>query len=136
MSKYDLLLKNGMVIDPSQHIHAVMDVAFIGGTVGAIENDLSETTSHQTVDCSGAFVAPGMVDLHVHAYWGVSHFGLKNPDAYCVARGATTVIDTGSAGADTFPGFKKYVIDKMDTRIYAFLNVSSLGIISFNIPEF
>ena len=59
---------------------------------------------------------PGLIDLHVHVFYGVSHFGIE-PDPTCLARGATTVVDAGSAGADTFPGFRKYVIDVSDTRI-------------------
>lgn len=135
MTTYDLLLKNGMIIDPARRIHSVMDVAFSGGKVVVMDTGLSETAAHRTIDCSGAFVAPGMIDLHVHAYWGVSNYGLENPDTYCITRGATTILDPGSAGADTFQGFKKYVIDKMDTRIYVLINVSSLGMISFDIPE-
>ena len=53
----------------------------------------------------------------------------------CLARGATTVVDAGSAGADTFPGFRKYVIDVSDTRILAQLNISSQGMLTQEIGE-
>ena len=74
-------------------------------------------------------VAPGLIDLHVHVYWGVSHFGVE-PDPTCIARGVTTVVDAGSAGADTFPGFRKFIIDVSDTRILAQLNISSQGMLT------
>ena len=86
------------------------------------------------MDAEGCFVTPGLIDLHVHVFYGVSHFGIE-PDPTCLARGATTVVDAGSAGADTFPGFRKYVIDVSDTRILAQLNISSQGMLTQEIGE-
>jgi dihydroorotase len=76
-----------------------------------------------------------MIDLHVHVFYGVSHLGIE-PDSTCLSRGATTVVDAGSAGADTFPGFRKYVIDVSATRILAQLNISSQGMLTREIGEF
>jgi dihydroorotase len=70
----------------------------------------------------------------VHVFEGVSHYGI-NVDHGCLARGATTVVDAGSAGADTFPGFRKYVIEASETRILAHLNISTMGMISRQIGE-
>ena len=111
MTIYDLLLKNATLIDPAQGIDGVMDVAFANGRVAALEKALPAGRAARTMDCGGYYLVPGLIDLHAHAYWGVSHYGLENPDACCVARGATTILDTGSAGADTFPGFRRYVIE-------------------------
>jgi dihydroorotase len=47
----------------------------------------------------------------------------------------TTVVDAGSAGADTFPGFRKYVIEVSATRILAQLNISSQGMLSRDVGE-
>ena len=80
------------------------------------QSPLSE--AKETVDCSGLLVAPGMIDLHVHVYWGVSHYGIW-PDDHCVAKGVTTAVDAGSAGADTFPGFRKFIIEASATRLFA-----------------
>lgn len=113
--KYDLLLKGGTLVDPARNLHAPCDVAFASGRVAAVQRDLSRGDAAEVVDCGGRLVAPGMIDLHVHVYWGVSHFGIP-PDPYCVARGVTTAVDAGSAGADTFPGFRKYVIEASATR--------------------
>src|SRR5206468_670327 len=52
-----------------------------------------------------------------------------------IARGVTTAVDAGSAGADTFPGFRKYVIDVSATRLLAYLNISSQGMITNGIGE-
>jgi dihydroorotase len=87
-----------------------------------------------TVDASGHLIVPGMIDLHVHVFEGISWLGVS-PDPACLARGVTTVVDAGTAGADTFPGFRKYVIEVSATRIFAQLNISSQGMLSPAIGE-
>lgn len=129
-----MLIKGGTVIDPAQELHAVRDVAIAGGRIAALGEEIYEETAQTVVDASGYLVTPGLIDLHVHVWWGVSHYGVE-PDPTCLARGVTTVYDTGSAGADTFPGFKKYVIDASATRIKAFLHVSSQGLLAPDIGE-
>ena len=133
--KYDLLIKGGTLIDPARNIHAQMDVAFSAGLVAAVGDDLPKQEARTVLDASGRIVAPGMIDLHVHVFPGVSHYGIE-PDPTCLARGATTVVDAGSAGADTFPGFRKYVIEVSATRILAELNISSQGMLTQEIGEF
>ena len=132
--KYDLLLKGGTLIDPAQGIHARRDVAFAEGKVAAVGENLPSAEARQTLDATGRLVTPGMIDLHVHVFWGVSNLGIE-PDPTCLAKGATTVVDAGSAGADTFPGFRKYVIEVSATRILAQLNISSQGMLTPNIGE-
>jgi len=131
---YELVIKNGTVVDPAQGIHARKDVAFANGRVSAISDEIPTSEAREVLDAAGCFVTPGLIDLHVHVFYGVSHFGIE-PDPTCLARGATTVVDAGSAGADTFPGFRKYVIDVSDTRILAQLNISSQGMLTQEIGE-
>ena len=132
--KYDLVIKNGTLIDPAQGIHEQKDIAFSDGLVSKVGDDVSSTEARDIVDADGCYVTPGLIDLHVHVFHGVSHFGIE-PDPTCLARGATTVVDAGSAGADTFPGFRKYVINVSDTRILAQLNISSQGMLTQEIGE-
>ena len=132
---YDLLIKGGTLIDPAQNIHANRDVAFSNGVVAEVGDDLPKTDALEVLDASGCLVTPGMIDLHVHVFYGVSHFGIE-PDPTCLAKGATTVVDAGSAGADIFPGFRKYVIDVSETRILAQINISSQGMLTQEIGEF
>ena len=132
---YDLLVKGGTLVDPALKLHAKKDVAFTDGVVSAVDDDLSKTEAREVLDASGRIVTPGMIDLHVHVFYGVSHFGIE-PDPTCLAKGATTVVDAGSAGADTFPGFRKYVIEVSGTRILAQLNISSQGMLTVEIGEF
>ncbi len=131
---YDLIIKNGTLIDPAQGIHALKDIAFSDGCVSTVSDDIPTSEARDLINADGCYVTPGLIDLHVHVFHGVSHFGIE-PDPTCLARGATTVVDAGSAGADTFPGFRKYVIDVSDTRILAQLNISSQGMLTREIGE-
>ena len=131
---YDLLIKGGTLVDPAQRLHAPRDVAFAGGVVVEVGEDLPKQEARTVLDASACIVTPGLIDLHVHVFFGVSFLGIE-PDPTCLARGATTVVDAGSAGADNFPGFRKYVIDVSATRILAQLNISSQGMLSREIGE-
>lgn len=132
--RYELVLAGGTLLDPAQGTYAVTNVAFAGGEVAALDPRIRPAEAVETVDCAGLIVAPGMIDLHVHVFYGVSHYGIE-PDPHCVAKGVTTAVDAGSAGADTFPGFRKYVIDVAATRLYACLNISSQGMLSAAVGE-
>lgn len=134
MAKYDLIIKGGTVVDPSQDIHERRDVAFSNGKVAALEPEISDNLSGDVVDATDAIVTPGLVDLHVHVYWGVGHYGIE-PDPTQVANGVTTAVDAGSAGAWTFPAFRRYVMERSATRLFALLNISSMGMISPKIGE-
>ncbi len=132
--KYDLLIKGGTVVDPSQGLNAVRDVGMAGGKVAAVEASLLESDAQEMVDASGLIVVPGLMDLHVHNYWGVSHYGIE-PDPTNISKGVTTALDAGSAGAKTFAAFRRYVLERCDTRLLALLNISATGMISPKIGE-
>ena len=127
---YDLILRNGHVIDPSQGLDGVTDVAFAGGKVAAVGDRIAPGGA-ETRDVSGKFVAPGFIDLHTHVYWGGTSLGV---DADDLARtsGVTTFVDAGSAGAGNFPGFLKHVIEPSASRIFAYLHISFAGIFGFS----
>ena len=129
----DLLLRGGMLVDPHQGIGDIRDIGVRDGRIAVVAEAVSEEAT-TTLDVGGKVVTPGLIDLHVHVWWGVAHLGIE-ADPHCVRRGATTVYDAGSAGADTFPGFKKYVIDVSATRIKAFLHIASQGQLNNEIGE-
>ena len=126
---FDLILKGGRVIDPSQNIDRVTDVAFSGGKVAKVGNDL--TGAAETRDVKGYIVSPGLIDLHTHVYWGGTSLGIDAED-FCRTSGVTTAIDTGSAGPGNFMGFRKHVIERSEVRILAYLHVSFAGIFAFS----
>lgn len=126
---YDLIIRNGTLVDPAQGINTQKDIALTGGRVAAVIDPGSGVAAKHTLDVRGLYVLPGLIDLHVHVFSGVSHYGI-DVDPTCLARGVTTVLDAGSSGALTFPGFRKFIIDVSQTRLYALLNISSMGMVS------
>lgn len=122
----DLILKGGRVIDPASGRDELADIAFGDGRVTEIGSDLPPRGA-ETVDLRGLLVVPGLIDLHTHVYWGGTSLGI---DAAEVARrsGTTTFVDAGSAGAGTFHGFRRHVIEPSPLRIIPYLNVSFPGI--------
>ena len=131
---YDLVIKNGTVIDPSQKTCEKKDIAVAGGKIAAVENYISDGNSHDVIEAEGLLVTPGLVDLHVHVWWGVAHLAIE-ADPACVYRGVTTAIDAGSSGSNTIAGFHRYVIDQAHTRVLAFLHISGMGQLDNNIGE-
>ncbi len=126
---YDLIIRNGTLVDPAQGINTQKDIALTGGRVSAVIDPGSGVAAKHTLDVRGLYVLPGLIDLHVHVFSGVSHYGI-DVDPTCLARGVTTVLDAGSSGALTFPGFRKFIIDVSQTRLYALLNISAMGMVS------
>ena len=126
---HDLILKNGRVIDPASELDRIADVAFADGKVAAIGDNLSGAL--ETRDVAGLIVAPGLIDLHTHVYWGGTSLGI-DADEFCRRNGVTTSVDTGSAGPGNFAGFRKHVIERSQSRILAFLHISFAGIYGFS----
>ena len=130
---YDLLLKGGQVIDPRNGINAEMDVAITGNKIARVAENIAPTEAKQTVDVSGLYVTPGLVDMHVHVYTGTgnkdSYTGDRSvyPDGFTFRSGVTTVVDAGSSGWTNFPDFKDKVIDISKTRVLALLNIVGKG---------
>ena len=127
----ELALRGGRVIDPAIGRDEIATVAISGERIESVG---PEVAAERTIDASGLLVVPGLVDLHTHIYRGVSHYGI-DADRHCLARGVTTAVDAGSAGAQTFPGLREYVIDRARTRILAFLHVAVEGMISALVGE-
>ena len=127
---FDLVLQKGRVIDPSQGIDRITDVAFADGKVAAIGDGL-DAAGADIRDISGRIVTPGLIDLHTHVYWGGTSLGV-DAEAYARQSAVTTSVDTGSAGPGNFPGFRKHVIEPSEVRILAYLHVSFAGIYAFS----
>jgi dihydroorotase len=131
MMPFDLVLRGGRVVDPSQKLDAVTDVAFSGGKVAMVGNALKIDAGTEVRDVSGYIVTPGLIDLHTHVYWGGTSLGI-DAEEFCRTSGVTTAIDTGSAGPGNFAGFRKHVIEPSQVRILAYLHVSHAGIYGFS----
>ncbi|MDQ6664250.1 MAG: amidohydrolase/deacetylase family metallohydrolase [Acidobacteriota bacterium] len=130
--RYDLLLKGGHVIDPKNNIDGIRDVAIAGTRIAAVAENIPADQARKVVDARSLYVAPGLVDIHIHAfaatmdreYTGESSI---RPDGFTFRSGVTTAVDAGSSGWRNFESFKKQVIDRMHTRIFAMLNIVGHG---------
>jgi len=126
MTAYDLVITGGTAIETATGLHDRRDVAIADGRIVALEPAIATSGARAWIDAAGAFVVPGLVDLHVHVYPGVADLSVE-PDPTCLGRGSTTVVDAGSSGANTFPGFRRWVIEPAKGRILAYLNISATG---------
>ena len=131
--QFDLLLKNGHVIDPTNSINALMDVAIVGGKIAKVEANISPEQAKKVLDVRGLYVCPGLIDVHTHVFVGSNPDTFADgilslsPDDFTFKSGVTTVVDAGTSGWRNFPLFKSQVIDKSKTRILAFLSIAGTG---------
>jgi dihydroorotase len=139
----DLAVTGGRLLDPGQGIDAIATIGISGATVTDLSVDqgtdpapcaVARGGGGVTLDATGLLVTPGLIDLHTHLYEGVSHYGI-DPDTHCLSRGVTTAVDAGSSGAQTFPGLRRYVIERSRTQILAFLHIAVQGMITNMVGE-
>ena len=133
LAQPDLVLRGGRVIDPKNSIDRVADVAITNGRIAAIGTNL---TGKRTLDVSGLVVTPGLVDIHVHLF---ATTGVKDawagdnsvyPDGFSFRTGVTAMADAGSSGWRNFETFRHTVIDRARTRVFAFINIAGLGMMT------
>jgi dihydroorotase len=137
--RYDLLFKGGHVIDPANHLDAVMDVAVSKDKIAAVEKDIPASQAGKVVNASGLYVTPGLIDIHFHIGHGGAPLNWFTPEArahigplgipadLALQSGVTTLVDAGTAGAETFLQEKEEVIDHAKVRVLAFLNIVANG---------
>ena len=130
----DILIRGGEVVDPSQDLRAIRDVAVSGGRILAIEESISPDEATHTVDARGLLVVPGLIDLHVHVYTHHMELGIE-ADPLCPAGGVTTMLDAGSAGSRNFRGFRRDVIERVETEVLGLVNLASPGLITSDLGE-
>ena len=126
---FDLLLVGGTVLNPATQTNQKLDVGITGTKVTAIQAQLPRSGAKRVIDVSGCYVTPGLIDFHVHSYWGVNPYGC-NLDALCLATGVTTTMDAGSAGPINLLGFKKLVYEQSKTRMLGFVALAQHGVLN------
>ena len=131
---FDLVIKGGEVIDPSQNLRGVRDVGIRLGQVAAVEPSIAPERAKQTIDAKGKLVTPGLVDLHAHVYPYGSAIGIP-PDELVPYSATTTYVSAGDAGANNFAGFKRLVAAQSRSRLFAFVHISSIGLAGFPVGE-
>jgi len=125
--RFDLVIKGGQTIDDAAGLTGRRDVAVLKGKIAAVEPDIPAETAYRTIDASGLYVTPGLIDLHAHVYRGATFWGI-DADAAGSRSGTTSFIDAGSAGALTLEGLREFIIAPAEVRISAFLNISYIGL--------
>ena len=123
---YDLILRGGTVIDPSQGWRDARDVAVEGGKIVAVESSMPGD-AQRVIDVSGKLVTPGLIDLHAHVFDSVASNGL-DPDLAGVRAGVTTVVDAGSSGSATFAAFPRHILPRAQTEVIPFLHICQTGL--------
>jgi dihydroorotase len=132
--KFDLVIKGGDVLDPSQGLRGPRDIGIRYGVVEAVEPEIAETRALRVINASGKLVTPGLVDLHSHVYPYGSALGIP-ADESVVNQCATTCVSAGDAGANNFAAFRRYIVGQTRTRLYAFVHIANVGLTPFPIAE-
>ena len=132
--KFDLVIKGGDVLDPSQNLRARRDIGIRFGLVEAIEPDIPVTRAQRVLDAAGKLVTPGLVNLHTHVYPYGSAIGIP-ADELVAHQCTTTCVSAGDAGANNFAAFRRYVVAQTRTRLYAFVHIANIGLAGFPIAE-
>jgi len=131
--QYDLILHGGHVLDAKNHIDGIQDVAVKDGLIAKVAPHIADTDAVKTIDVTGDYVTPGLIDLHGHVYTGTgernSYAGDNSvyPDGFTFRVGVTTIVDAGGSGWRNFPDFKDRIIDRSKTRVLAELNIVGSG---------
>jgi dihydroorotase len=132
--KFDLVIKGGDVLDPSQSLRGKRDIGIRYGLVEAVETDIPAARALHTIDAAGKLVTPGLVDLHSHVYPYGSAIGIP-ADELVAHQCTTTCVSAGDAGANNFAAFRRYIVGQTRTRLYAFIHIANTGLTPFPIAE-
>ena len=132
--KFDLLIKGGEVLDPSQRLRGVRDIGMRNGVIEAVQADIPAERALRVISAAGRLVTPGLIDLHAHTYPYGSGIGIP-ADELVPHQGTTTAISAGDAGANNFAAFRRFIVASTRTRLYAFVHIANIGLTGFPIAE-
>ena len=132
--KFDLLIRNANVMDPSQGLSGTRDIGIRYGLIEAIEPSIAADRALRVMDAGGKLVTPGLIDLHCHTFPYGSAIGIP-ADELVAHQCTTTVVSAGDAGANNFAGFRRYAVPASRTRQFAFVHIAVAGLAGFPVPE-
>ena len=132
--KFDLLIKGGDALDPSQSLRGKRDIGIRYGVIEAVEADIPASRALRVLDATGKLVTPGLIDLHCHVFPYGSAIGIP-ADELVPYQCTTTCVSAGDAGANNFAAFRRYVVAQTRTRLYAFVHIANMGLAPFPVPE-
>jgi dihydroorotase len=132
--KFDLVIKGGDVLDPSQGLRGRRDIGIRYGLIEALEPEIPAARALRLLDAGGKLVTPGLVDLHCHVYPYGSAIGIP-ADELTPLQCTTTCVSAGDAGANNFAAFRRFIVAQTRTRLYAFVHIANIGLTPFPIAE-
>jgi len=132
--KFDLLIKGGEVLDPSQNLRGMRDIGIRNGVVEAVQPDIPAERALKVLSATGRLVTPGLVDLHAHTFPYGSAIGIP-ADELVPYQGTTTAVSAGDAGANNFAAYRRFIVGSTRTRLYAFVHIANIGLTGFPIGE-
>src|SRR5215813_3334353 len=132
--KFDLVIKNGDVLDPSQSLRGKRDIGIRYGMIEALEAGIPADRALRVLDAGGKLVTPGLVDLHSHVYPYGSALGIP-ADELVPHQCTTTCVSAGDAGANNFAAFRRHIVAQTRTRLYAFVHIANVGLTPFPVAE-
>jgi len=132
--KFDLLIRNANVLDPSQRLSGRRDIGFRYGLVEEVAPTIAPERAARVLDVGGKLVTPGLIDLHCHTYPYGSAIGIP-ADELVAHQCTTTVVSAGDAGANNFAAYRRFIVPASRTRQYAFVHIAVAGLAGFPIPE-
>ena len=132
--KFDLLIRNANLMDPSQGLSGKRDIGIRFGKIEAIEDSIAPERALRVMDAGGKLVTPGLIDLHCHTYPYGSAIGIP-ADELVAHQCTTTVVSAGDGGANNFAAFRRFVVPASRTRQFAFLHIAVAGLAGFPVPE-
>ncbi|MEE3233841.1 MAG: amidohydrolase/deacetylase family metallohydrolase [Candidatus Latescibacterota bacterium] len=131
--QYDLVLRGAHVIDPSQKLDEVLDVAITKNQIAAISKSINDTASRE-IQLDGKILTPGWIDIHAHLYPGSTTWGI-HADAHYLSTGVTTAVDAGSAGWANLTGYIDNVVAPGRTQFLSFVHICGIGLTYGPLPE-
>ena len=132
--KFDLVIKGGEVIDPSQNLRAKRDIGIRFGVVESIEADIPDARARFVLPVNGKLVTPGLIDLHTHVFPYGSAIGIP-ADELIPYQATTSVVSAGDAGANNFAVYRRHITAQTRTRMWGFLHIANMGLAGFPVPE-
>jgi dihydroorotase len=132
--KFDLVLKGGDVLDPSQNLTGRRDIGIRFGVIEAVEPDIPADKALRVLNASGKLVTPGLIDLHAHVFPYGSGIGIP-ADELIPFQATTTLVSAGDAGANNIAAFRRAIVGQTRSRLYAFVHIASIGLTGFPVPE-
>src|SRR6201995_909300 len=132
--KFDLVIKGGDVLDPSQSLRGKRDIGIRWGVIEAVEADIPAARAAKTIDATGKLVTPGLVDLHCHVYPYGSAIGIP-ADELAQFQCTTTMVSAGDAGVNNLAALRRFIVAQTRARMYAFLHIANNGLSAFPVAE-